>query len=57
MAIGTLAVWHQITKDLDAADLKGLLADQCVFHSLVVHTPQVDKVLTTQYLAAALQVF
>jgi hypothetical protein len=57
MAIGTLAVWHQITKDLDAAGLKGLLADQCVFHSPVVHTPQVNKALTTQYLAAALQVF
>jgi hypothetical protein len=34
-----------------------LLADHCVFHSPVVHTPQVGKALTTQYLAAALQVF
>ena len=57
MVIDTLAVWHQIARNRDIAGLDGLLADHCVFHSPVVHTPQVGKAVTTQYLAAALQVF
>lgn len=57
MAIDTLAVWHQIASDRNVAGLDGLLADHCVFHSPVVHTPQVGKAVTTQYLTAALEVF
>lgn len=57
MAIDTLAFWHQIARDRDVAGRDGLLSDHCVFHSPVVHTPQVGKAVTTQYLAAALQVF
>ena len=57
MAIDTLAVWHQIARDRDVAGLNGLLADHSVFHSPVLHTTLVGKALTTQYLAAALQVF
>ena len=57
MAIDTLAVWHQIANDRNVAGLDGLLADHCVFHSSVVHTPQVGKAVTTQYLTAALEVF
>ena len=34
-----------------------LLADDVVFYSPIVHTPQVGKPITTQYLAAALHVF
>jgi hypothetical protein len=37
--------------------LDTLLADEIIFHSPVVHTPQVGKRITTQYLAAALRVF
>jgi hypothetical protein len=57
MVIDTLATWHRIAKARDVAGLDGLLADHCVFHSPVVHTPQVGKAVTTQYLAAAFQVF
>jgi len=57
MAIDTLATWHRIAAARDVAGLDGLLADQCVFHSPVVHTPQVGKAVTTQYLAAAFHVF
>ena len=49
--------WHRIARDRDARGLAALLADDVVFHSPVVHTPQRGKALATQYLAAALQVF
>ena len=57
MAIDTLATWHRIASARDVAGPDELLADQCVFHSPVVHTPQVGKAVTTQYLAAAFHVF
>ena len=41
----------------DVAGLDALLADEAVFHSPVVHTPQVGKAITQRYLAAAFQVF
>jgi hypothetical protein len=41
----------------DAAGLDAWLADEAVFHSPVVHTPQVGKAITQRYLAAAFQVF
>ena len=41
----------------DAAGLDNLLADDVVFYSLVVHTPQAGKAITTLYLTAALYVF
>ena len=34
-----------------------LLADDVVFHSPVVHTPQVGKAITARYLTAAFHVF
>jgi hypothetical protein len=37
----------------DPAILAGLLADDAVFHSPVVHTPQVGKPLVMAYLVAA----
>jgi len=52
-----LAAWHALVAARDPSALDALLADDVVFHSPVVHTPQVGKALTTQYLAAALQVF
>lgn len=36
------------------AGLAALLDDEVVFHSPVVHTPQVGKAVTTMYLTAAL---
>jgi hypothetical protein len=52
-----LAAWHQIVADRSPRGLADLLADDVVFYSPIVHTPQVGKAITTQYLAAALHVF
>ncbi|MBL8185554.1 MAG: nuclear transport factor 2 family protein [Blastocatellia bacterium] len=41
----------------DASGLGELLAEDVVFYSPVVHTPQVGKAVTTMYLSAAVQVF
>jgi hypothetical protein len=51
-----IETWHQFVKTRDLAALKRLLADDVVFESPVVHTPQVGKPITTAYLAAAMQV-
>jgi hypothetical protein len=53
----TLARWHEIVAKADAAALDALLAENVVFHSPVVHTPQVGKPITRLYLGAALRVF
>lgn len=57
MAIATLDTWHELVKTRNAKGLRALLADDVVFHSPVVHTPQAGKALTIQYLAAAFHVF
>ena len=57
MAIDTLAIWHELARTRNAAGLDRLLADNAVFHSPVVHTPQVGKAITAKYLAAAFHVF
>jgi hypothetical protein len=51
-----LQAWHQVVQSRDTRLLDGLLADDVVFHSPVVHTPQRGKAITTQYLAGALHV-
>jgi SnoaL-like domain len=53
----TIQAWHQVMKTKDTVGLAHLLADNAVFHSPVVHTPQVGKDITFKYLAAAFQVF
>ncbi|MCM5682674.1 nuclear transport factor 2 family protein [Schlegelella sp. S2-27] len=57
MTIDTLSTWHALVKSRDAAGLDSVLGDNVVFHSPVVHTPQVGKAITIQYLSAAFQVF
>jgi hypothetical protein len=52
-----LAHWHRVLAERSASGLQELLADDVVFHSPVVHTPQRGKAITTMYLSAALQVF
>lgn len=54
--IDTIAAWHELLRRRSAVDLDALLADDVVFHSPIVHSPQVGKALTTMYLTAALQV-
>jgi ketosteroid isomerase-like protein len=56
MPIDTLATWYDLAKRKDAAGLDALLADDVVFHSPVVHTPQSGKAITKAYLSAALSV-
>lgn len=54
--IDTIAAWHELVRRRSADGLDALLSDEVVFHSPVVHTPQVGKALTAMYLTAALQV-
>lgn len=48
--------WHEVAKSRDPAALETLLADDVVFQSPVVHTPQRGKAITTKYLSAATMV-
>jgi hypothetical protein len=57
MTISTLHTWHELVRTRNAKWLDSLLADDVVFHSPVVHTPQVGKAVTQHYLSAAFQVF
>lgn len=53
-----LARWHAyMDGGSDPAVLADLLADEAVFHSPVVHTPQAGKAKVMAYLTAAGQVF
>jgi ketosteroid isomerase-like protein len=56
MIENTIQEWHTIVASLDPAGLDRILADDVVFHSPVVHTPQAGKSITTLYLTAAFQV-
>lgn len=49
--------WFNLVETRDASALEALLADDVVFLSPIVHTPQKGKQITTMYLAAAVQVF
>jgi hypothetical protein len=51
-----LAAWHAIAESRDPAGLDALLADDVVFRSPAVHTPQEGKAVTTAYLSAAITV-
>ena len=53
----TLALWHEIIEARDTARLDEILAQDCVFISPILHTPQVGRKLTKFYLTGALQVF
>lgn len=52
-----IETWHRLAGQRDVRGLDALLADEAVFHSPVVHTPQAGKLITKKYLAAAFQVF
>ena len=57
MSVDALAAWHQLLTTCDPAGLDALLADDVVFHSPIVHTPQAGKAITKLYLSAAFTVF
>jgi hypothetical protein len=52
-----LEAWHQLVRDQDPSRLNALLAEDAIFHSPVVHSPQRGKIIVAQYLSAAFQVF
>lgn len=52
----TVACWHAYMETGDAAVLDALLADEVVFESPAVHTPQRGRALTARYLLAAYRV-
>lgn len=49
-----LPAWHALIEARDPSRLDALLADDAVFHSPVLHTPQHGKPLVKGYLAAAI---
>ena len=51
-----IARWHEVVEAKDPALLDGLLAEDAVFRSPAVHTPQEGTELTIAYLRAALVV-
>ena len=57
MTIQTLHAWHDLVQSRNTKGLLALLADDVVFYSPVVHTPQAGKAITYKYLSAALHVF
>jgi len=52
-----IETWHRLVETVDPSGLDQLLADDAVFFSPVVHTPQRGKPLAKAYLSAAFQVF
>ena len=57
MNTSPVQAWHDVVRSRDPKGLASFLADDVVFHSPVVHTPQVGKPITTAYLSAAFHVF
>ena len=57
MSSGPIQIWHQLVRERDTEGLDALLADEAIFYSPVVHTPQVGKAITKTYLTAAFHVF
>lgn len=51
-----LNAWHEVVKSKSSDQLQQLVADDAVFHSPLVHTPQAGKSLTVAYLTAAMHV-
>lgn len=56
MSTHPIDAWHHLVENADPRGLSSLLADDAVFHSPVVHTPQRGKALTQAYLSAAFMV-
>jgi len=52
-----LNAWHRLVRTNDASGVAALLADDAVFYSPVVHSPQAGRKLVARYLEAAFHVF
>lgn len=49
--------WHRVVRNMSSEGLDEILAEDVVFHSPVVHTPQRGRAVTKLYLMAAFNVF
>jgi len=56
MSSSTIEAWHRLVEARDVGALDDILAEDAVFHSPVVHTPQKGKALVKVYLSAAVMV-
>ncbi len=50
----TIRRWHRVALEVRPDEIGELLAEDCVFESPVVHTPQQGKAITWKYLRGAL---
>ena len=57
MTLHPIETWRQLVANKDAAGVEAILAENAVFHSPLVDTPQAGRTVTQQYLAAAFGVF
>lgn len=55
--MNTLNTWHDIVRKQEVGRFDEILAEDCVFLSPIVHTPQQGRDLTRLYLTAAMNVF
>jgi len=53
MSNKTIDSWHEFVRTKNVALLSKALADDVIFHSPVVHTPQLGKAITLKYLEVA----
>lgn len=51
-----LAVWHEAVRGRDLTAFEAIVAEDAVFRSPAIHTPQVGKALVSMYLRGALMV-
>ena len=56
-AAAGLEQWHRVVRNMNDETLDALLAEDVVFQSPVVHTPQKGRAITKLYLMAAFNVF
>lgn len=54
--MSVIARWHEHVERGDPALLDELIAEDCVFQSPAVHSPQAGKAITLKYLRAAMAV-
>jgi len=56
IAVAGLEAWHRVVRNMTDEALDEILAEDVVFHSPVVHSPQEGRALTKLYLMAAFNV-
>ena len=57
MPINTITTWHRLVTNRDVGGLASILADEVIFHSPIIHTPQIGKAIAQRYLTAAFSIF